>query len=105
MERQSQYGYRFGNDSKQTINSSSDSTQVFHFTQQLSEGIYDINLSLIDLSDEVANDNSMSFQFSLASPLPSIELNISRLVEPSPGAQINWNLSAQNFGEADLMGL
>ena len=89
-----------------TINSTSDSTQVFSFyTAQLSEGIYNINLTLVDLLDDVANDNSMSFQFSVGPPpLPSIELNISRLVEPSPGAQINWNLSAQNFGEADFNG-
>ena len=37
-------------------------------------------------------------------PLPSLAFNLTRLVEPSAGSNVEWNLHISNTGEADFVG-
>ncbi|MBT7244921.1 MAG: hypothetical protein HN874_05685 [Euryarchaeota archaeon] len=91
----------------QVVDLPADSTIVYSFdTQSLSEGIHNVSATLVGISDLDTNDNSIISQFEVGPPpLPEVMLELIRINEPQPGANLIWNLSANNSGGADFVGM
>ena len=90
----------------QSVNSSGDSAQIFSFLSgPVSEGIHNLNATLVGIMDQFEDDNELSSNFEVGPPpLPSLSLELERLNQPQPGSEISWRLSATNFGESSFNG-
>ena len=91
----------------QTVDLAADSTDVYSFfTESISEGTRNISATLVGFADSDVTDNSVYFQFEVGPPpLPELNLQVIRMNEPQPGSNINWNLIADNSGDAGYLGL
>lgn len=91
----------------QVVDLPADSTIVYSFeTGALSEGVHNVSATLVGVSDSDTNDNSIISQFEVGPPpLPEVNLELVRINEPQPGANLFWNLLANNTGDADFIGM
>ncbi|MDP6869398.1 MAG: hypothetical protein QGI21_01325 [Candidatus Poseidoniaceae archaeon] len=90
----------------QNVSVLGDSTSIVSFlTMALSEGSHTISVSLDGDDDADTSDNSGTMPFSVnPPPLPELTLSLDKIVEPSPGNNTVWNLSASNDGMAVFNG-
>ena len=88
------------------VNISGDSTIIVEFLHgHVTEGLHYLNATLNGPSDSDSTDDSYSDSFVVAPPpLPLVELELHRLVEPAPGALTEWILYANNSGESSFNG-
>ena len=92
---------------EQSVNISGDSTEIVSFTtQQLTEGIHFVNVSLNGTQDSDSSDDTFQSTFLVGPPpLPEIQLNLERITQPAPGNAMEWVLHANNTGESDFSGV
>ena len=71
----------------------------------LSEGNAQFEFELFGTQDTNQIDNILSSSLQVhPPPLPSLAFNLTRLVEPSAGSNVEWNLHVSNTGESDFVG-
>ena len=71
----------------------------------LIEGNSQFEFELFGTQDTNQIDNTLSSSLQVhPPPLPSLAFNLTRLVEPSAGSNVEWNLHVSNTGEADFVG-
>ena len=90
----------------QSIVAPSDSSTIISFQiGPFSEGIHDIEAYLSSVGDADSMNENISAQLEVGpSSLPTIILTLNRIMEPVPGQEITWNLSAENTGEIAFEG-
>ena len=91
---------------EQFVNVSGDSTEIISFTtQQLTEGIHFVNVSLNGTQDSDSSDDTFQTTFIVGPPpLPEIQLSLERITQPEPGNEMDWVLHANNTGESNFSG-
>ena len=92
---------------EQSVNISGDSTEILSFTtQQLTEGIHFVNVSLNGTQDSDSSDDTFQTTFIVGPPpLPAIQLSLERITQPAPGNAMDWVLHANNTGESNFSGV
>ena len=92
---------------EQSVNISGDSTEIVSFTtQQLTEGIHFVNVSLNGTQDSDSSDDTFQTTFIVGPPpLPAIQLSLERITQPAPGNAMDWLLHANNTGESNFSGV
>ena len=92
---------------EQSVNVSGDSTEIVSFTtQQLTEGIHFVNVSLNGTHDSDSSDDTFQTTLTVGPPpLPEIHLSLERITQPAPGNAMDWLLHANNSGESNFSGV
>ena len=82
---------------EQSVNISGDSTEIVSFTtQQLTEGIHFVNVSLNGTQDSDSSDDTFQTTFMVGPPpLPEIQLNLERITQPAPGNAMDWVITCK----------
>ncbi len=90
----------FSNSTNLTIEG--DQTEIVSFiVGPFYEGFSSFEFSLFGLLDQNIDDDFLNTSLQIyPPPLPSIELILTRIVEPLAGSDVVWNLTAENYGES-----
>ena len=91
----------------QIVDIDGDSTIIISFTTgPLSEGLHFVDAILNGPTDSNPADDVFNGTLNvLPPPLPLLELNLVRLVEPEVGTNMLWDLKVNNSGSSDYSGL